>query len=171
MLTTNNEEWGFFGTARQQNGVTFAKQAWKVAFNHVQEWMGWSDEMTRDFLDSRSGRHYADTMAGSRNWRDTLTQYVHLESECRAFFREVNPAAYGGWCAANGKNPTERAMLQTKISTEDILNTVRNLTGLDYSKSQVESAIKVAGPLALALTLILADIPEEIRGMYTAADA
>lgn len=133
--------------------------------------MGWSDEITRDFLDSRSGRHYADTMAGSRNWRDTLTQYVHLESECRAFFKEVSPVAYGTWCAANGKNPTERVMMHTKIPTEDILNTVRNLTGLDYNKAQVESAIKVAGPLVLALTLILADIPEEIRYMYTANDA
>lgn len=170
MLTTNNEDWGFFGTARQQNGEAFAKQAWEAAFNHVQEWMGWSDEITRDFLDSRRGRHYADTMAGSRNWRDILTQYVHLESECRTFFKEVHPAAYGVWCAVNGKTPTERAMLRTKISTEDILNTVRNLTGLDYSKAQVESAIKMAGPLALALTLILADFPEEIRYIYTAAD-
>lgn len=171
MLKSNNKEWGFFGTARQQGGEDFAQRAWAVAFEHVNSWMGWGETMTRDFLDSRSGRYYADTMAGSQNWRDALTQYCHLESECRIFFKEVDLLGYQLWCSANGRNSTERALKGVKISTGDILNTVRNLTGLDYSKAQIESAIKVAGPLAMTLAFILADIPEEIRDMYTAEDA
>lgn len=168
MLTTSNQNFGFFGTALQQGGKAFAKLAWVTAFNHVQERMEWGDELTRDFLDSRCGRHYADTMTGSLDWRGSLIQYVHLESECRAFFKDVSPAAYNAWCSANGNSPTERSMIHTKISFEDIFNTVRNLTELNYSKPQVESAINAAAPLAHALALILANIPEEIREMYTA---
>ncbi len=167
MLKTENEEWGFYGTAQQQGGETFAKNAWKVAFKHVNSVMGWGEIMTRNFLDSRCGRHYADTMTGGANWQDTLTQYRHLESECRDFFKEANPLGYRVWAEEYGQTITQKTMQQSNISTDDLLAAVRTLTGLDYNRAQIDAAIKAAGPLAQALALILADIPEDIRCMYT----
>ncbi|MEG6503968.1 MULTISPECIES: hypothetical protein [unclassified Desulfovibrio] len=166
MLTTKNREWGFFGTARQQCGEAFAERAWRVAFEHVQNWMGWNDEMTRDFLDSKCGRFYADEMCGKKNWQRALTHYSHLEHDCRRFFEAERPLAYKTWCAINGKSQTERTLRHTGISKADIHKAVSTLLGLDYTASQIEDMVRKAGPLAQALAMILADIPEEIRDMY-----
>lgn len=170
MIATENREWGFFGTARRQGGENFAQKAWEVAFEHIDILMGWGESMTRDFLDSRCGRHYADKMAESGNWREAITRYCHAESECRAFFKEVDPLGYKSWSQTHGRTLTERTMRCAKINTDDILSTVRNLTGMDYNKLQIECAIKAASPLAMALALILADMPEDVRNMYTATE-
>lgn len=166
MLTTQNRDYGFWGTARLQGGADFAEEAWKVAFEHVNTWMGWGEELTREFLDSRYGRHYADDMAG-RDWREALTKAWDLEPNCRAFHKETDPQGYRRWCLANGQTPTERVLRHTGISQREIHQTITGLLGLDYMESQTREWIRRAGPLAQAFAMILADIPEEIREMYT----
>lgn len=171
MLTTNNREWGFFGTARQDNDEAFAEEAWKAAFEHVNAWMGWGEELTRDFLDSRMGRHYADDMHGRKDWREALTRAWDLEHNCRAFYKEVDPQGYRRWCLRNGQTPTERVLRHTGITKKDIHRTVSGILGLDYQESQTEEWIRRAGPLARAFAMILADIPEEIWEMNRGHDA
>lgn len=165
MLTTNNREWGFWGTACRQGGEEFAEEAWKVAFQHVDGWMRWGEERTRDFLDSRRGRHYADTMAG-QPWRTAITRAWDLESTCRAYFKEVDPQGYKRWCRFNGNSPTERILVSSGVDRQAIQKAVNNLTGLDYSSGQIEECIRRAGPLAL----LLAGIPEEIRDEFIAVE-
>jgi hypothetical protein len=56
-LSTANEAWGFYGTAR---GLTDADTAWAIAFSAVLAATEGTAEGVRDFLDSRHGRHFAD---------------------------------------------------------------------------------------------------------------
>lgn len=63
ILTSNNETWGFWGTS-VDNGLD-AREAWEIAFNHYSEVYGLTAEQTRDFLDSRMGRHIADQLVGT----------------------------------------------------------------------------------------------------------
>lgn len=67
ILETRNREWGFFGTMMQagQN----ASEAWDAASvaiaNAIGDHEGCAAEGIRDFLDSRHGRHFADTVASN----------------------------------------------------------------------------------------------------------
>lgn len=170
MLHTENKDWGFYGTACRQCGEEFAQSAWKAAFEHITNVMGWDEEMTLLFLDSPRGRHYADDLEGQEHRLDRLTRYACLEEECRAFFKEINPAGYRVWCKVHGCNPTEKVPDDNGVVSGALAAAVRNLTGLDYSASRIEHAIHTAGPLAQALALLLAKIPEEMRSPYIGRD-
>ena len=52
---TQNESWGFWGTMRG-----YASVAWPMAMTAIAEATGESLEDVRAFLDSKSGRHFAD---------------------------------------------------------------------------------------------------------------
>ena len=54
---TRNEGWGFFGTMNER-----AEAAWPLAMTAVANATGESLDTVRAFLDSRFGRHYADSV-------------------------------------------------------------------------------------------------------------
>ncbi len=69
-LLTNNEAWGFYGSAA---GFTDADVAWAAAFTAIAKATGASADGVRDFLDSRHGRHFADDVAnGMSEGRDIV---------------------------------------------------------------------------------------------------
>lgn len=53
--TTQNEEWGFFGTLNDN-----AQAAWPIAMTAISDATCQPLESVRTFLDSRHGRHFAD---------------------------------------------------------------------------------------------------------------
>ena len=57
MLTTQNEAWGFWGTMGGH-----ASAAWPVAMQQIAEITGEPPESVRAFLDSKQGRHFADSV-------------------------------------------------------------------------------------------------------------
>ena len=59
-LPTNNSEWGFFGTIHDHADQA---EAWNLAMTAIQTATGCPDHAVRDFLDSTSGRHFADDVA------------------------------------------------------------------------------------------------------------
>ena len=54
---TKNESWGFWGTMEQH-----AADAWPLAMTRIAEATGADLEAVRAFLDSRHGRHFADSV-------------------------------------------------------------------------------------------------------------
>ncbi len=54
---TQNDAWGFFGTMNEH-----ADAAWPIAMRAVAEATGQSLETVRIFMDSRYGRHFADSV-------------------------------------------------------------------------------------------------------------
>ncbi|CDK97899.1 protein of unknown function [Magnetospirillum gryphiswaldense MSR-1 v2] len=59
-VPTNNSEWGFFGTIRDHADQA---EAWNMAMTAIQTATGCPSHAVRDFLDSTSGRHFADDVA------------------------------------------------------------------------------------------------------------
>lgn len=57
VLPTRNTEWGFFGTIGHHAD---AQTAWPLAMIAIAEATGCPATAVRDFLDSPSGRHFAD---------------------------------------------------------------------------------------------------------------
>jgi hypothetical protein len=57
MLSTQNEAWGFWGT---MGG--YASMTWPIAMTQVAEATREPFESVRAFLDSKQGRHFADTV-------------------------------------------------------------------------------------------------------------
>jgi hypothetical protein len=56
---TQNESWGFWGTMRG-----YASVAWPLAMTAIADATGQPLEDVRAFLDSKSGRHFADEVHG-----------------------------------------------------------------------------------------------------------
>lgn len=64
VLPTQNEGWGFFGTCLDDvDGTPKAEQFWEIASKTLAKERGWNPNKVRDWLDSRDGRHFADTVA------------------------------------------------------------------------------------------------------------
>ena len=78
ILPTRNEAWGFYGTIDQIRNDLAADpaKAWPAAFEAIAEATGASPEGVRDFLDSRYGRHFADSVAHGLNRGDTLKEAI-----------------------------------------------------------------------------------------------
>ncbi len=55
--TTQNEAWGYWGTMRGHASV-----AWPIAMTQVAEATGEPFESVRAFMDSKQGRHFADSV-------------------------------------------------------------------------------------------------------------
>jgi hypothetical protein len=55
--STQNETWGFWGTMHE-----LARTAWPLAMNAISDATHQSLDSVRIFLDSRHGRHFADTV-------------------------------------------------------------------------------------------------------------
>jgi hypothetical protein len=58
--STNNPEWGFWGTMRHHADPA---EAWPIAMRAVGKATNCPDHAVRDFLDSRYGRHFADDVS------------------------------------------------------------------------------------------------------------
>ncbi|MBN9568991.1 MAG: hypothetical protein J0H79_15470 [Alphaproteobacteria bacterium] len=72
---TQNREWGFFGTMMQAGYNAF--EAWDAASAAIADAIDdhegyYAPEGIRDFLDSRHGRHFADTVASNVNTGQTF---------------------------------------------------------------------------------------------------
>lgn len=64
VLPTDNEGYGFFGTCLDDVDATpKAEQFWEIASKVLAKERGWNPIKVRDWLDSKSGRHFADTVA------------------------------------------------------------------------------------------------------------
>ena len=64
VLPTENEAWGFFGTSLDHiDGVPQAEKFWDIASRLLAKERHWNPTKVRDWLDSKSGRHFADTVS------------------------------------------------------------------------------------------------------------
>lgn len=64
VLPTENEGWGFFGTSLNYvDGTPKAEQFWEIASKVLAKERHWNPKQVRDWLDSKSGRHFADTVS------------------------------------------------------------------------------------------------------------
>lgn len=64
VLPTDNEGWGFFGTSLDYvDGTPKAEMFWEIASKVLAKERGWNPVKVRDWLDSKSGRHFADTVS------------------------------------------------------------------------------------------------------------
>lgn len=61
ILPSENDEWGFFGSIRHHADPT---EAWPLAMRAVTDATQCPATAVRAFLDSPSGRHFADDVAG-----------------------------------------------------------------------------------------------------------
>ncbi len=67
MPATQNDAWGFFGTMNE-----YADAAWPIAMHAVAEATGQSLETVRIFMDSRHGRHFADSVLNQMHHGEDL---------------------------------------------------------------------------------------------------
>jgi hypothetical protein len=72
-LPTQNEDWGFYGTISHK---TDPAPAWAAAFLALTKATGAAPEGVRDFLDSRHGRHFADTVTDGLAAGRTLAKAI-----------------------------------------------------------------------------------------------
>ena len=68
---TRNEGWGFYGTMNEH-----AAAAWPLAMTAVANATGESLDTVRVFLDSRFGRHYADSVLDAFDDSRSLTDAI-----------------------------------------------------------------------------------------------
>ena len=62
--TTENPEWGFFGTMTRQAPASPTEAAWNAALTAIVAATACTPDEARVFLDSRYGRHFADDVSG-----------------------------------------------------------------------------------------------------------
>ncbi len=75
ILSTQNEDWGFWGTAKQcLKSKKKTEEAWISAFILINEIAGFNAEETREILDSRWGRYLVD------EFYDELKQGIFIEA-------------------------------------------------------------------------------------------
>lgn len=67
ILKTQNEEWGFWSTTLNNYSKKQTQKRWNEVFETLLELSGKPAEDIRDFLDSRSGRHFANQCCGEDN--------------------------------------------------------------------------------------------------------
>ena len=74
-LTSRNQSWGFWGSIAHRADPD---RAWPLAMTVIAEATGCPETAVRDFLDSPSGRHFADDVANG------LAIDMSLEAAIRA---------------------------------------------------------------------------------------
>lgn len=68
VLPTENEGWGFFGTGNAHNNYEQMKVFWDYTSKELAKKLLWSPKQVRWFLDSRGGRHFADSITDLGPW-------------------------------------------------------------------------------------------------------
>jgi hypothetical protein len=62
--TTENPEWGFFGTMTRQTSASPTEAVWTAALTAIVAATACTPDEARVFLDNRYGRHFADDVTG-----------------------------------------------------------------------------------------------------------
>jgi hypothetical protein len=62
VLPTENEGWGFFGTGLNYHDQNQMKVFWDYTSKLLAEKLKWDPKKVREFLDSRGGRYFADSV-------------------------------------------------------------------------------------------------------------
>ncbi len=73
---TSNESWGFFGTMNEH-----AEAAWPIAMRAVAEATSQSLETVRIFMDSRYGRHFADSVLDQMHHGANLDDAINAATQ------------------------------------------------------------------------------------------
>ena len=76
MPATNNPDWGFFGSLRDQ-----AEVAWPIAMTAISDATNQPLESVRAFLDSRHGRHFADDVLNGLHAGSNLKDAIHAATQ------------------------------------------------------------------------------------------
>jgi len=76
MPATNNPDWGFFGSLRDQ-----AEVAWPIAMTAISDATYQPLESIRAFLDSRHGRHFADDALNGLHAGLNLQDAIHAATQ------------------------------------------------------------------------------------------
>lgn len=63
ILPTQNRDWGFWGACIANGYADDPTALWAAASEGLQRRKGWGPVAARKFLDSRSGRHFADSLS------------------------------------------------------------------------------------------------------------
>lgn len=78
-LPSGNPDWGFFGTVRHH--CANPSEAWAIAgaaiADAIDDAEGYAAEGIRDFLDSRDGRHFADSVSARLVAGEALKASIH----------------------------------------------------------------------------------------------
>ena len=61
VLETKNESWGFYGTTKMEYTESQTNKRWQEAFTTLIKLSNLQPEVIRRFLDSKYGRHLADS--------------------------------------------------------------------------------------------------------------
>ena len=69
---TRNEDWGFFGTMNED-----AQAAWPIAMTAISDATSQPLESARVFLDSRHGRHFADSVQNGLYYGQKLADAIN----------------------------------------------------------------------------------------------
>ena len=73
ILPTRNKQWGFWGTIASYADV---EAAWPLAMTAIVDTLSCEPETARDFLDSRYGRHFADSVTEALAREKTLEEAI-----------------------------------------------------------------------------------------------
>jgi hypothetical protein len=73
---TQNDAWGFYGTMNEH-----ADAAWAIAMSAVAEATGQSLETVRIFMDSRHGRHFADSVLNQMHHGANLDAAINAATQ------------------------------------------------------------------------------------------
>ena len=68
VLPTENEGWGFFGTGNTHNTYDQMKVFWDYTSKQLAQKLRWTPKDVQWFLDSRGGRHFADSITDLGPW-------------------------------------------------------------------------------------------------------
>jgi len=74
ILKTQNKEWGFWGTTNINYSEKTTEKRWNDAFEILMQLSGKSAEDIREFLDSREGRHLADSCINIKNIKQAILE-------------------------------------------------------------------------------------------------
>ena len=167
MLPPQAKGWGLYGYTSHRKGDDFAEEAWKIAFDHVTTLMKWGDGKTRDFLESvdgwRLGYAVLDALDANEDWVKAITHAPDLEQNCITHFQEFFPQEYKVW---SQKNPSQRAITYSEVSTEDLNKAVNYLLATHYSQEGIDKLLEEAGPIGEAFILLIRSLPPEIQNEY-----
>lgn len=109
ILKTQNEEWGFWGTTLNNYNEKKTQKRWNEAFEILLTLSGKSSEEIREYLDSRSGRHLANSCNEGKDVQKTILEnyYKWIDKD---LFEEEDKKDY--------KIEKNRMLFGTKVKNE-----------------------------------------------------
>jgi len=97
-IKSRNGIWGFYNEAHRRLGnEKLAKEAFSKAANALMMAMKVKDTVARDFLDSRGGRHLADSLTDANLANPNVVNMIKhpwLKAEFKRFMKDYDPAEF-----------------------------------------------------------------------------